>query len=76
MTATSRLNNGLGPLGYVVQRIWAVATEHPGEAFSDITVGNTSCGCDNGFVATKGWDPLTGFGQPIWAGLIKYLGSD
>eukprot|EP00756_Hemistasia_phaeocysticola_P049088 Hpha_TRINITY_DN23520_c0_g1::TRINITY_DN23520_c0_g1_i1::g.186524::m.186524/K01279/TPP1, CLN2; tripeptidyl-peptidase I len=40
----------------------------------------TSCtGCDNagagtGFVATKGWDAFTGFGQPKFAGLLKHFG--
>ena len=40
----------------------------------------TSCtGCDDvgagqGFVATRGWDAFTGFGQPKFAGLLKHLG--
>lgn len=70
-----RLNKGFPTLGYVVPRIWQIGIDHPGEAFADITSGNTSCGCSNGFVATEGWDPLTGFGQPIWPGLVKYLGD-
>ena len=71
-----RLNKGLKPLGFVVPKLWALAEAFPGEVFKDITSGNTSCGCGNGFVAAKGWDPLTGHGQPIWAGFVKHLGSD
>lgn len=43
----------------------------------------SSCdGCDDGagsgpgFVATEGWDAQTGFGQPNFAGWLKYLGKD
>ena len=57
-------------------RIWQVAAEHPGEAFKDVVVGNTSCGCDNGFVAAEGWDPITGWGAPIWDGLLQHFGTD
>eukprot|EP00039_Didymoeca_costata_P018701 m.334600 g.334600 ORF g.334600 m.334600 type:complete len:596 (-) comp17395_c0_seq1:103-1890(-) len=71
-----RLKKGLAPLGFVVPIIWKVAMENPGEAFKDITVGNTSCGCDNGYIATEGWDPLTGWGQPVWEGFTKYFADD
>lgn len=33
-------------------------------------------GAGKGFVATKGWDAQTGFGQPKFDGLLKHLGSD
>merc|ERR1712086_738642 len=33
-------------------------------------------GAGPGFVATRGWDAQTGFGQPKFEGLLKYLGSD
>ena len=49
--------------------------ESVGEAFEDVTVGNSKTSCDNGFPATEGWDPVTGWGRPKWDGLIKYFGS-
>ena len=66
----------LPPLGLVGPRIWAVAQAHEGEAFRDVTKGNTNCGCDNGFIASAGWDLMTGWGEPKWVGLLKYLGTD
>lgn len=49
--------------------------------FYDITYGNSSVGgdhyqCGNGFVAEEGWDAITGWGSPRWAGLMQYLTSD
>ncbi|EED84182.1 predicted protein [Postia placenta Mad-698-R] len=46
-------------------------------AFTDIVSGNnTSCGDDDnlGFFATKGWDPVTGFGTPKFASLLSAVG--
>ena len=37
---------------------------------------NDGDGSGPGFVATKGWDAQTGFGQPNFAGWLKHLGSD
>jgi len=71
-----RLNQGLPPLGFVAPRIWQVASQYPGEAFQDVTEGNTKTSCSTGFPATKGWDPNTGWGRPIWAGMLKHFGSD
>jgi tripeptidyl-peptidase-1 len=70
-----RMSNGLPPLGFVSPRIWQVATEKPGAAFQDITKGNTKTTCDNGFPAGPGWDPTTGWGRPVWAGMLEYFGS-
>ena len=70
-------NGGLPPLGLVGPRIWAMASAgHANEAFRDVTKGNTNCGCDNGYVASEGWDLMTGWGEPKWKGLLKYLGTD
>lgn len=71
-----RLSKGLPPLGFVAPRIYEIAALHPGEAFQDITVGNSCTSCDNGFPATDGWDANTGFGRPRWAGMVEYLASD
>ena len=71
-----RLNKGLPPLGFMAPRIYQVAALHPGEAFQDITQGNSCTSCNNGFPATEGWDANTGFGRPVWGGLVKFLASD
>eukprot|EP00750_Incisomonas_marina_P021692 INCI4631.1.p1 GENE.INCI4631.1~~INCI4631.1.p1 ORF type:complete len:605 (-),score=107.53 INCI4631.1:134-1885(-) len=71
-----RLNQGLPPLGFIAPRLYQVATKYPGEAFQDIPTGNSKTSCSNGFPATSSWDPVTGWGRPQWAGLIKHFGSD
>lgn len=78
MIVDTRLNAGLdGRLGFLGPRLWKVASEHPGEAFEDIAEGNSKTSCDTGFASAKGtWDPNTGFGRPIWSGLVKYFASD
>merc|ERR1719486_424139 len=76
MLIDKRLNAGLPPLGFVAPRIWMVAEQSPGEAFEDVTEGNSKTSCDNGFPATTGWDANTGWGRPIWAGMVKHFASD
>eukprot|EP00128_Syssomonas_multiformis_P001382 Colp12_sorted_trinity150504_noHs@16960 len=76
-----RLKKGLASLGFVNPRLYQLVAEHPEEVLKDITEGRTNCAsdghcCDNGFVAAKGWDPVTGLGRPIWDGMVKYLASD
>jgi hypothetical protein len=71
-----RLNKGLPPLGFVAPRLYQVAALHPGEAFEDITQGNSRTSCDNGFPATAGWDANTGFGRPVWGGMVKHFAAD
>ncbi|GBE79871.1 Tripeptidyl-peptidase sed3 [Sparassis crispa] len=64
----ARISLGLSPLGYLNPLIYAVGSRVP-EAFNDITVGNNpGCGTE-GFNATAGWDPVTGFGTPNFANL-------
>lgn len=50
--------------------------QYPGEAFQDITSGNSKTSCEEGFPATVGWDAVTGWGRPVWAGMLKHFGSD
>eukprot|EP00930_Biecheleria_cincta_P007647 TRINITY_DN10888_c0_g4_i1.p1 TRINITY_DN10888_c0_g4~~TRINITY_DN10888_c0_g4_i1.p1 ORF type:complete len:576 (-),score=113.37 TRINITY_DN10888_c0_g4_i1:73-1800(-) len=71
-----RLNAGLPPLGFVAPTIWKVAQEHPGEAFESVPEGNSKTSCDNGFPSAAGWDPNTGWGRPVWAGLVKHFVAD
>lgn len=61
---SARLDAGKSPLGFLNTAIY-----QSGDSFSnDITVGENNCCaskvcCDEGFYATKSWDPLTGFGS-------------
>ncbi|KAL0573726.1 hypothetical protein V5O48_008222 [Marasmius crinis-equi] len=59
-----RLAAGRSSLGFLNPLIY-----QNGAAFNDITSGsNPGCGT-NGFTATAGWDPVTGFGTPDFAKL-------
>lgn len=65
-----RLAAGKSPVGFVNPTLYA----NPG-AFNDITVGSNP-GCNtNGFVASKGWDPVTGLGTPNYPALLKVFMS-
>ncbi|KUJ07644.1 tripeptidyl-peptidase 1 precursor [Mollisia scopiformis] len=56
------LSNGKAPLGFL--NPWLYTRGYKG--FTDITSGSAAgCGVD-GFNATEGWDPVTGFGTPIF----------
>ena len=76
LLSDARLTAGLKPLGPLGPRLYHVASAFPGAAFQDVTKGNTKTTCDNGFPATRGWDAATGWGRPVWPGLLKYFGSD
>jgi len=85
MLIDMRLNSGLGGLGFVAPRIWEVAERFPGEAFEDIVGGNSccvqdggdcTCGEESGFPALEGWDANTGWGRPIWDGLVEHFTKD
>jgi tripeptidyl-peptidase-1 len=75
MITDHRLNLGPPPLGFRGPRLWAAMEQHPGVAFEDVTVGNTNTSCGNGFHAATGWDPATGWGRPIWPGMLQLFGS-
>jgi len=77
MITDARLNAGLPPLGFVAPRIWKLAQQYPGEVFEDVSSGNSKTSCDNGFQSLKdSWDPNTGWGRPIWSGMMKHLAAD
>ncbi|KAI5119608.1 hypothetical protein M0805_005778 [Coniferiporia weirii] len=64
-----RLSNGLPSLGFLNPFIYSKGQT----GFNDITVGNNpGCGTE-GFNATKGWDPITGFGTPDFAKLKELV---
>jgi tripeptidyl-peptidase-1 len=69
------------PLGFLNPFLYQAASEHPA-AFHDVVTGDNKCteeGCSascQGFLATKGWDPVTGLGTPNYAELLAYVQSD
>lgn len=65
-----RLNNGKKTLGFLNPLLYQTLM---GEGFFDITEGSNGNGftCE-GFKATKGWDPASGWGSPNF-GVLKSL---
>ncbi|CZR64212.1 related to tripeptidyl-peptidase I [Phialocephala subalpina] len=61
------LASGKPTLGFL--NPWLYSKGYRG--FTDITSGNTSSCGTNGFPVTQGWDPLTGFGTPIFPELVE-----
>jgi len=65
------LASGRPTLGFL--NPWLYSKGYKG--FTDITGGNTSsCGTD-GFPVTEGWDPVTGFGSPVFPELVEIAKS-
>ncbi|KAF8311048.1 subtilisin-like protein [Clavulina sp. PMI_390] len=62
------VSKGEKPLGWLNPWIYSLK-----DGFNDITTGsNPGCGTD-GFNATEGWDPVTGFGTPNFPVLLKQV---
>ena len=67
-----RLNNNQSSLGFLNPLLYS---KLKGKGFIDVTKGNnrgSTTSCDDGFKATTGWDPASGWGQPNF-GLLKTL---
>lgn len=68
------------PLGFANPLLYQAWTAQP-TAFNDVTIGDNICcegGCGptcKGYLAAKGWDPVTGLGTPNYAVLLKYIQS-
>jgi tripeptidyl-peptidase-1 len=68
------------PLGPLNPFLYKMAADHP-SAFTDITVGDNICtegGCSancKGYRATKGWDPVSGLGTPVFTEIISYAST-
>jgi len=68
------------PLGFLNPLLYKMASDSP-STFHDITTGDNKCtesGCSTncqGFVATKGWDPVSGLGSPNYAAMKAYLAT-
>jgi tripeptidyl-peptidase-1 len=66
------------PLGFLNPLLYQMHAEAP-EAFTDVTVGDNKCtedGCFptcKGYLATKGWDPVTGLGTPVADKMLAYV---
>ena len=62
--------------------------QNQSSTFNDITSGNNYCteynccparkdnGSDYGYVATKGWDPVSGWGTPNVGEILNWLSSN
>jgi len=67
-----RLQNGKAPLGFLNPLLYQIVNDHP-TVFTDIVKGsNPGCGTV-GFQASKGWDPATGLGSPVYSEFAKYI---
>jgi tripeptidyl-peptidase-1 len=65
-----RIAAGKGTVGFINPVLY----QHP-EIFNDIVVGaNPNCN-STGFLAAKGWDPVTGLGSPKFPKLLSLLMS-
>lgn len=73
-----RMAAGAGPIGFLNPTLYA-----DGGAFAnDVTEGNNRCGargrtcCFQGFTASEGWDPATGFGSVDYPRFEALLTAD
>lgn len=71
-----RFKAGKGPIGYLNPAIYA----HHDKFTRDVTKGDNYCAagdctlcCGQGFVAKKGWDPVTGFGTVDFPDFYKTM---
>lgn len=68
------------PLGFVNPLLYQIYADQP-SAFQDVTIGDNICtegGCAaacKGWLAYKGWDPVTGLGTPNYSAILKYIQS-
>ena len=79
-----QLARGRSRLGLATPTLYAMHQSEPG-IFNDITKGNNWCteteccptrkdgGSDFGYLAIKGWDPVTGLGTPNVGKMLKWL---
>ncbi|KZO94442.1 subtilisin-like protein [Calocera viscosa TUFC12733] len=63
------ITNGRPALGFL--NPWLYAEGHYG--FNDITIGNNPGCYTNGFNATVGWDPVTGWGTPDFGKIAQIV---
>jgi len=80
MLNNERLAKGRPALGFLNPMLFKAAAEHRGgAAFADVSAGDNKwpvqCFLNQsaGFVSQKGWDPVTGLGNPNFRELLKFL---
>jgi tripeptidyl-peptidase I len=62
-----RMHRGKAPVGFINPVLY----QHP-EIFNDVVEGsNEGCGFAEAFMATEGWDPVTGLGSPDYRRLLE-----
>ena len=60
------------PLGFINPAVYAIGnSSNYANDFHDVTTGNNSGGGIQGYNATPGWDPVTGWGSPNAYNLIQ-----
>jgi len=76
-----KVNTASGkPLGFLNPLLYKMHADCP-NCFQDIIKGDNICteaGCSaacKGFVATKGWDPVSGLGTPNYQNMLTYITS-
>lgn len=66
------------PLGFLNPLLYQMHEAAP-DTFTDVTIGDNKCtesGCFarcKGYMAAKGWDPVTGLGTPVADKMIAYV---
>jgi len=65
------------PLGFVSPLLYKMWGDNP-TTFNDVIIGDNICteqGCAGckGWLATKGWDPVTGLGTPNFGNMLAYI---
>ncbi|KAJ3484128.1 hypothetical protein NLG97_g7136 [Lecanicillium saksenae] len=70
-----RISMGKKPLGFINPALYKAQSEG---VFTDVVVGDQgqhaqACGTHKGFVASKGWDPVTGLGTPRYGPMLEYF---
>ena len=69
-----RINAGKPVLGYVNPLLYQWGKEQP-QVYKDVTSGKNTAGKLEGFPAVKGWDPVTGWGNPSYEEMAKVVNA-
>jgi tripeptidyl-peptidase-1 len=67
-----RLSKGEATLGFLNPWLYQNGVSNP-QIFTDITTGSNPGCSTNGFPATKGWDPASGWGSPLYSSMASIV---